>query len=274
MESSGFEVMLNTTPVKSGAWQWDVNVNWGTNKSRCVALTSGIQKLTLGELRIGEVVVMEGGAYGDIRSKVFVRDEAGRIRIDDDGMPMKTNEFETIGNISPDWTGSVMSRLQYKNFVLNVLVDVRQGGDILSVTDALASEAGTGARTVDGRDGMVVEGVTSSGQPNAKTITAQQYWQSVGGAYGVGETFLYEGSFIKLREIALGYNIPAPYLKKLKFIKQAKISLVGRDLFYFMKHTPGTDPEGASIRADWAQAFELNALPPTRTFGFNINLIF
>ena len=274
MESSGFELMLNTTPVKSGAWQWDVNLNWGTNKSECVALTPGIQKLTLGNLRIGEVVVTEGGAYGDIRSKVFLRDEAGRVLVDNDGLPLVSNEFETIGNLSPDWTGSVMSRLQYKNFVLNVLIDIRKGGDILSVTDALASEAGTGARTVDGRDGMVVDGITLSGQPNTKTITAQQYWQKVGGAYGVGETFLYDGSFVTLREISLGYNIPAQYLKKLKFIRQAKISLVGRDLFYFLKHTPGTNPEGASIRADWAQAFELNALPPTRTFGFNLNLTF
>ncbi|MDR2362047.1 MAG: SusC/RagA family TonB-linked outer membrane protein [Prevotellaceae bacterium] len=274
MKSSGFELALSTTPVKSGAWQWDVTVNWGTNTSQCVALTPGIQKLALGSLRIGEVVVMEGGQYGDIRSKVFIRDEAGRMLVDDDGIPRKSNEFETIGNISPDWTGAVISRLQYKNFVVNVLIDIRQGGDILSVTDALASEAGTGARTVDGRGGMIVEGVTSSGQPNTKTITAQQYWQSVGGAYGVGEAFLYDGSFVKLREVSLGYNIPTQYLNKIKFIRQAKLSLVGRDLFYFLKHTPGTDPEGASVRADWAQAFELNALPPARTFGFNLNLTF
>ncbi|MDR3183993.1 MAG: SusC/RagA family TonB-linked outer membrane protein [Prevotellaceae bacterium] len=274
MRSSGFEMVLNTTPVRSGAWQWDLNLNWGTNKSRCVELTPGIQKLTLGSLNIGEVVVMEGGRYGDIRSKVFIRDAAGRIQVDADGIPVVSNEFETIGNISPDWTGSVTNRLQHKNFVLNVLIDTRKGGDILSVTDALGSEAGTGARTVDGRDGMVVDGVTLSGQPNTKSITAQQYWQKVGGAYGVGETFLYDGSFVTLREISLGYNIPARYLKKIKFIRQAKISLIGRDLFYFIKHTPGTSPEGASIRDDWAQAFELNALPPTRTFGFNLNLTF
>jgi TonB-linked SusC/RagA family outer membrane protein len=274
MKSSGFELMLNTIPVKSGTWQWDVNLNWGTNKSQCVELTPGIQKLTLGSLRIGEVVVMEGGQYGDIRSKVFLRDDAGRMLVDDDGIPLVSNEFETIGNLSPDWTGSVTSRLQYKDFVLNVLIDIRQGGDILSVTDALASAAGTGARTVEGRDGMVVDGVTLSGQPNTKSITAQQYWEKVGGTYGVGETFLYDGSFVTLREISLGYNIPAQYLKKVKFIRQAKISLVGRDLFYFMKHTPGTNPEGASIRADWAQAFELSVLPPTRTFGFNVSLTF
>jgi TonB-linked SusC/RagA family outer membrane protein len=274
MTSAGFEWMLHTTPVKNSVWQWDVDLNWGTNTSRCEALTPGIQKLTLGSLRIGEVVVMEGGRYGDIRSKVFLRDATGRMLVDNDGLPQISNEFETIGNISPDWTGSVTSRLQYKNFVLHVLIDIRQGGDILSVTDALASEAGTGARTVAGRDGMVAEGVTPSGQPNAKSITAQQYWQAIGGAYGVGEAFLYDGSFIKLRELSLGYHIPEPFLKKLRFIRQAKVSLVGRDLFYFLKHTPGTDPEGASIRADWAQAFELNALPPVRTVGFNINLTF
>ncbi|MDR1937652.1 MAG: SusC/RagA family TonB-linked outer membrane protein, partial [Tannerellaceae bacterium] len=176
---------------------------------------------------------------------------------------------------SPDWTGSVGNRLQYKNLVLSALIDIRYGGDILSVTDALATGAGTGARTLEGRDGMVVDGiVASTGQANTQSVTAEQYWQSIGDAYGVGEAYLYDGTYAKLREVSFGYNIPQQLLQKSKFIKQAKISLVGRDLFYLVKHTPGTDPEGASIRSDWAQGFELNSLPSTRTLGFNVSLTF
>ena len=272
IKSSGIELMLNTTPITNNLWRWDLNFNWGRNRSECVELYEGISKYVLGTLRIGEIVVMEGERYGDIRSKSFIRNENGRIVVDANGLPLKSDEFETIGNISPDWTGSIANRLQYKNFVLNALIDMRYGGKILSVTDALSTSVGTSKRTLDGRDGIVVDGVTSTGQNNTQSITAEQYWQSVGGPYGVGETFLYSGTYVKMREISLGYNLPKQLVQKTNFIKNAKISLVGRDLFYFKKNTPGTDPEGASIRADWAQGFEMNALPSTRTFGFNLSL--
>jgi len=274
INSRGFEVSLNTTPVQSRSWRWDLNLNWGTNTSKCVKLYDGITTYTLGSMRIGEIDVIEGKKYGEIRSKAFVRDDKGRIVVDDNGLPIATDEYQTIGNISPDWTGSITNRLQYKNFVLSALIDIRYGGNILSVTDALATAAGTSQRTLAGRDGMVVNGVTQDGQVNTKSVSAEQYWQSVGGAYGIGEAFLYSGTYAKLREVSFGYNLPKSLLQKKYFVKGAKISLVGRDLFYLKKNTPGTDPEGASIRDDWAQGFELNALPSTRTFGFNLSLTF
>lgn len=276
MRSSGLEIMLNTTPVETKTLRWDMNFNYGSNKSECVELYESIPRHVLGSMRIGEVVVDNGGKYGDIRSRVFMRNDKGDILVDDNGLPIKSSEYETIGNISPEWTGSVTNRLQYKNFILNALVDIRYGGDLISVTDAIATTAGTSARTLDGRDEMVVDGVVAStGQPNTKQITAQQYWQTVGGAAtGVGEAFLYSGTYVKLRELSFAYLLPAKCLQKVKYIKKAGLSLVGRDLFYFLKKTPGTDPEGASVRSDWAQGFELNSLPSTRNIGFNISLTF
>jgi TonB-linked SusC/RagA family outer membrane protein len=277
MQSSGLEIMLATTPVQTTDWHWDLNLNYGMNRSKCISLYEGIPRHSLGTMRIGEVVVENGGKYGDIRSRVFTRDDNGRIFVDDNGLPIKSAEYETIGNISPNWTGSISNRLQYKNFVLNALIDIRSGGDILSVTDALATGDGTSQRTLEGREGgMVVDGIVqSTGQVNTKSVTAEQYWLMVGGPEsGVGETFLYSGSYVKLREISLGYQLPSQWLQSIRFIKNARIAVAGRDLFYFKKKTPGTDPEGASTRSDWAQGFELNALPSTRNIGFNISLTF
>lgn len=275
IKSSGFEVMLSTTPVKTDDWNWEVNFNWGTNTTECVALSEDTKTHVLGEMRIGQVVVKEGEKFGDIMSQAFDRDENGNILVDDNGLPIATTDYVKIGNMLPDWTGSVSSRLSYKNLSLNMLIDIKQGGDILSVTDALATEAGTSIRTLAGRDGMVVEGiVASTGAANTKEVTSEQYWTSVGGAYGIGEAFIYDASYIKMREISLGYTIPKSLLSKASFIKNAKISLVGRDLFYISRHTPGTNPEGASSQQDWTQAFELNSLPPTKNIGFNINLTF
>jgi TonB-linked SusC/RagA family outer membrane protein len=99
MKSSGLEIMLNTTPVETKSFRWDLNFNWGTNKSECIELYTGIQRHVLGSLRIGEVVVMEGGRYGDIRSKVFLRDNNGRILIDDNGLPLKSRHPNNMTGI-------------------------------------------------------------------------------------------------------------------------------------------------------------------------------
>ncbi len=275
IKSTGFEVMLTATPVKTNNWEWNLNFNWGTNTTECVTLSEDVKTHVLGEMRIGQVVVKEDEKFGDIMSQGFSRDDEGNILVDDNGLPISTSDYVKVGNMLPDWTGSISSRLSYKNISLNILVDIKQGGDILSVTDALATQAGTSVRTLEGRDKMVVKGiVASTGTVNTQEVTAEQYWASVGGPYGVGEAFIYDASYIKMREVSLGYTIPESLLSKTPFIKNAKISLVGRDLFYLVRHTPGTNPEGASSQQDWSQAFELNSLPPTKNIGFNINLTF
>lgn len=275
IESKGIELMLNTVPVKTKNWQWELNFNWGTNTTKSVELDKDVKTHVLGEMRIGQVVVKEGGKFGDIMSQAFERDAEGNVLIDDNGLPLVQSDYVKVGNMMPDWTGSVSSLLRYKRLSLNVLTDIRYGGDILSVTDALATLSGTAKRTLEGREGMIVKGIVeSTGELNAKEVSAEQYWQSVGGPYGVGETFIYNGTYVKIREISLGYRLPQSVLTKISFIKEAKFSLVGRDLFYLYKDTPGTNPEGASNREDWTQAFELNSLPPCRNFGFNVNLTF
>jgi len=275
ISSSGLEVMLNTVPVETKDWRWELNFNWGTNTTECVELNDDVKTHVLGEMRIGQVVVKEGEKFGDIMSQAFERDDDGYVLVDDNGLPVGTSDYVKVGNMLPDWTGAVSSKLNYKNFVLNVVVDIRYGGDILSVTDALATQAGTSARTLEGREGMVVNGVVAStGERNTKEITSEQYWSSVGGPYGIGEAYIYDATYAKVREISLGYNLPKSLLDRVSFVKGAKLSLVGRDLFYLIRHTPGTNPEGASNQQDWSQAFELNSLPPVNNIGFNVNLTF
>lgn len=273
MKSSGFEVMLTGTPIKTKNLQWDVNLNWGTNNTKCAALDPTVKRFTIGSIRMGDVVVDEGGKYGDIISKAFKRNNDGKILIDDNGFPMVETD-KKIGNMMPDWTGSIGTTLRWKDIVFSGLIDIKQGGDIISITDNYASQSGNSKRSLIGRDGFVVDGIVeSTGVQNAKPVTAQQYYETIAGPTGVGEAFMYDASYAKLRELSLGYMIPAKWLKSTT-IKSIKLSLVGRDLLFIYKNTPGTNPEGSFSRSDYAQAFELSSMPPTRNFGFNINVKF
>lgn len=274
IKSHGVELMIGGTPIKTKDWQWDVNVNWGLNRTNCDYLDSEVSRYTLGSIRIGSAVVNAGGGYGDIVGKAYKRDAQGRKIIDSNGIPESESD-KVIGNMLPKWTGSVGTQLRWRDLTFSALVDVRHGGKFISNTDNYACQQGTSARTLYGRksgEQIVVDGVTEDGQVNTKGVNAETYWTSIAGSDGIAEEFLYSASYIKMREMSLGYILPAHWFANTP-IKYVKLSLVGRDLFYFHKAAP-VNPEGAFSRSDYAQAFELASMPPTRSFGFSLNVKF
>jgi hypothetical protein len=162
-----------------------------------------------------------------------------------------------------------------KGFGFNALVFVQQGGDIFSVTEQGAVGSGNSVRTIaNDRIPIFVEGVTEAGEMNTEMVSAQEYWGAVA---SIDEEFIYDASHMKLREVALSYTFTRNQLQKLpnSFIKSARIALVGRNLFYFYKHTPGTVPDASAYASTYAaQAFDFTPVPSTRTFGFSLNVGF
>lgn len=273
MQSYGIELMVSGTPIRTKDWQWDLGFNWGMNRTNCLELDSSVSRHTLGSTRICSVVVDEGGRFGDIvATNTFKRDENGNILVNEDGLPLKESD-KVVGNMMPDWTGSVSTQLRWRDISFNALFDMRFGGQFISMTDNYATQAGNSVRSLEGRDGMVVDGIVeATGQKNTKSVTAEEYWAHVGGSSGIADEFLYDSSFVKLRELSLGWNLPSKWLNKTP-LKSVRVSAVGRDLFYLFKNAP-VNPESAISREDYTQAFEFGSTPPTRTFGFSLNIKF
>ena len=277
MRSYGAEISLTGTPIETKDWSWDVTLNWGKNTTRNIELDEKNKRYVFpltNNVRVGKVVIDEGGKFGDIVSTAYKRNKDGRILVSDAGLPLiDTKSEKVIGNMMPEWTGSFGTTLSWKNLVLNALIDVRYGGQFLSMTDAYATGAGNSKRTLNGRDGMVVNGIVeSTGQENTKQITAQEYYATIAGTYPVGEEFLHDATYVKLRELSIGYTLPQMWFKNTP-ITNVKVSLVGRDLFNIYKAAP-VNAEFAQNSQDVFQAFELAALPSTRTIGFSLNVKF
>lgn len=277
MESKGVELMISGIPIQTKDWRWEINLNWGKNTTRNITLNDKIKRYTFKQsesIRMGKVIVNEGGKFGDITARTFMRNEDGRILIDDKGLPMiDTTTQKVIGNMTPDWTGSFSTSLSYKNIVLSALIDIRYGGEFISLTDALACESGNSAKTLHGRDGMIIDGIVkSTGKENTQKITAQEYYSAISGQTPVGEAFLHDATYVKLREISIGYTLPVTWFKNTP-ISKVKVAFVGRDLFNIYKAAP-VNAEFAQNSQDIYQAYELAALPSTRTFGFSLNVKF
>ena len=180
-----------------------------------------------------------------------------------------------IGNIEPELLMSVSPSFTYKGFTLSALFDMKFGGDIVSVSEAMATSTGLAARTANRGNAengwkIVAPGVTADGTVNSTAMNAQRYYTSMS---GMAEEFVDDASFIKLKELSLGYSFPKSILKKTP-LTSLNVAFVARNLTYLMKHTPGTSPEGGYDTSMFSQAIDYMSVPYTRTFGLSINLGF
>jgi hypothetical protein len=116
---------------------------------------------------------------------------------------------------------------------------------------------------------MIYPGVTVDGKVNSKIIPASSYYKST---RNIEEAYVYDASFVKLREVKLSYLLPSKWVNRIGFTG-ASVSLVGRNLLIIYKNVPNIDPETAFNNGN-AQGLEDLTLPTTRSYGFNINLKF
>jgi TonB-linked SusC/RagA family outer membrane protein len=308
INNKGIEVQLSATPIKSKEFTWDVTVNYSRNKSKVISLYNegNLQSYPLGSNRTVDVLAALGLPYGSLFGTSYTRDASGQIIIGDNGTPVVNNTKKALGKFTPDWMGSINNSFNYKGINLSFLIDARIGGSIYSNTNRTGTYTGVLASTLPGRDaangglsyyypgndqrepavqvtagasapagttvyndGMVFKGVKADGTPNTTIVPAQSYYK---GFTNVDEAFVYSASYIKLREVKIGYTFPSQWVKGIG-LQSATLSLVGRNLFIIHKNVPNIDPETAFNTGN-AQGLEDLTLPTVRNIGFNVNLRF
>jgi len=282
--NQGIEVSLNFVPVEINQFKYETYFNFTRNRSEIVELLEDVDVVVLGGEydQFGVSILAEaGGEFGDIyANQSYLRDDiTGERIISPQGLPIPAPDGrKKIGNFQPDFLLGWGHNLSYKDFSFSALLDIRQGGDIFSFSNSVAAANGNAFYTRDdrlewyaGAGGYIADGVNADGAPNAIEVDPQAYWQNVGGIGDVyAEEFLYDGSFVKLRELTFGYSLPSKWLENNP-LNSLRLSLVGRNLFILHKNTPGFDPE-STFNSGNAQGIEAFAFPSTRSFGLNVNL--
>jgi TonB-linked SusC/RagA family outer membrane protein len=276
IQNRGIELMLNAEPVRlTNGFRWDVMVNFARNRSEVVSLIDELQTVQLGRYWGLDLETRVGQPYGTLFGSGYLRDpESGKIVVNAAGIPMRDPQQKVLGNILPDWVGGIRNGFTYKNFNANFLIDVRKGGDIFSVTHMFGRYGGVTKETLEGREGgLVVPNAVKVGSDgsyvaNDINVSAIRYNQ---GLYGTHEAHIFDGSFVKLREVVIGFNLPKSLVNRT-FLSGANLSLVGRNLLLLHSNIPHIDPETAFGGDASTQGFEFGALPSTRSVGFNLRL--
>jgi len=280
LTNKGIELLLTGTPVK-GDIVWDVSLNLAKNNSKVISLIEGQTEVLGEEPRTRTVYIKHivGHPYGVITGQIQKRDPDGNLVYDAEGTPVADPTYQIIGNGVPDFTGGLNNSLSWKSFNLGFLIDFKAGGDIYSGTNVRMTQAGFTKQTLQGREGeepLTVTGVIADGagyKPFTKTLTpgeAANYWNQLGNR--AADEFVYDASFVKLRQITLGYNLPKQLLAKTPLLN-VMVSLVARNLAVLHKNTPNIDPE-SSYTSSNSQGLDYFGMPATRTYGVNLRLTF
>jgi len=280
ISNRGVELLLDATPVRlANGLEWQVQANYTRNRSNVDALYGDLQTLVLGTYYSVTVEARVGEPYGVMYGRTYAYDSQGRMVLTSAGLPATNGPIEKLGKYDPDWTGGLTNTLRYRGVQLSAQLDVRRGGSLYSLTNAYGTRSGVLSNTLRGREtrpdtmdgnGIVMEGVTvtSAGDtvPLTRRVTAQSYHR---GLVNIAEEFVYDASFVKLREVRLGYTVPERLTRRLG-VSGLDVALIGRNLMLWTD-VPHVDPETA-FNAGNVQGFEYSQLPSARSIGFSLSV--
>ncbi len=286
INNKGVEVNLNVVPVTNQNFNWDVNLNWSRNINRVVRLTEGVTSFPLTDPSgsLVNLVAREGASYGQLLGYDFVYDKDGNKVINANGTYVRTEQLRSIGSVLPDWQFGIQQRFTYKRFDAGVLVDGRVGGKFFSQTYKVGMQAGilepTAANGIrenglklDGVNGDITfkaDGSYTVTNTKANTTRVSAYDWAYGFSNGPTTQSIFDGTFVKLREVTAGYTIP---FAKTSAVRQLRVSAYGRNLWNIYQATRFVDPELTNSGGN-IQGVEGGNLPVPVTFGVNVQVKF
>ncbi|MEO6134850.1 MAG: SusC/RagA family TonB-linked outer membrane protein [Ginsengibacter sp.] len=286
IKNKGVELSLFGSVIKTKDFNWNINLNWSKNNNKVISLYENTTNIPLRSLYPISINAQVGQPYGVIEGTDFVYTN-GQRTVDSKGYYMvNSNSDNRIGNTTPDWTGGINNSFKYKDFNLSFLIDVRKGGDIFSydryaglasglyVESAGLNDLGYPSRnTLAEKGGIILPGVTADGKPNTVRVDNSQSWGLYGGFMSAAKGYVYDGGYVKLREVALTYSLPSSVIKRLHSVKGIDVSLLGRNLWIIHKNLPYADPED-NLSSGNALGYQAGSIPATRHIGINLKFTF
>lgn len=275
LENKGFEVVLNISPVRKSNVNWDITGIFNHNRNKAVKIG---QALTLLSTNAGApVAILEGQPIGVFYGTFFATDNSGgqiknpsgipltergtqvspliyTPQRDANGLPLTTGTVvlrKVIGDPNPDYTASLVNEVGFNRFNLRVQLDAVQGVDVFNADWRTRQGVGNGKVAEQEQRGEIPRGY-------------------VIGVYGIEEWRIDDGSFVKLREVSLGYS----FGKIKNIFKDLSLSLSGRNLISWDNYK-GYDPEvNAGGQSTILRGIDFGAVPIPRTFSFGVQAKF
>ncbi|AWV98691.1 SusC/RagA family TonB-linked outer membrane protein [Arcticibacterium luteifluviistationis] len=284
ISNKGLEVDMGFRIAKFKDIEWRIDANFSTNQNMVESL-SGVKSVTLNGFTGTSSRVVEGEPFAALWGGKWARDDRGNLILNSNGFPEVAEEEGVIGDPNPKWKGGLGSNISWKGLSLSFQFETFQGNDIWAGTESILKYFGvhpetaneffteTEMRTVDGRivaAGTLVRGnVADFGAGNV--LLDSEWYTGVGGGFGtVSEPFIVDGSWTKLREVTLAYDLPQNLISKAK-LSRASLSISGRNLFIWSP-LQYVDPEVNLTGSSKGRGLEYFTNPGTGSYIISLKL--
>jgi hypothetical protein len=280
IHTNSHELTLGFAPIRKKDIHWDFAFNFTKIDNYVDALAPGVNSIFLGGFTEPQVRASIGEKFPTIYGVSYLRNDEGKIVVDADGFPQAGDE-RVIGNVSPKFLLGFNTSFEFKKFRVGAVLDWKNGGQMYSGTAGLLDFYGISQHSADVRvpgtkfifpqDAVKVTGTDGNGDPiYAKNdimidgADAQDYFNAVN---NISESSIFNNSFVKLREITLGYPVLQKNGLTLNLTAFARNILVWSEL-------KGIDPETSQGNNNISGAFERFSLPGTSSYGLGLNVKF
>lgn len=283
---TGVDVQFFVKPIVAKNFDWNINATWGRLiKNEVVAIAPGIVRLVSSSGAFsGTSSAYTVSAVGERWGQMFgggIKRMNGQPVLTTAGLYIKENDVN-FGSVLPDYTGGVQNTMNiFKNFTVNVNIDYSVGGKFFSLSDFWGTFSGLTARTATLNDkgnsirdavadggGVHVTGVDDTGKPVDYYVAAQDYYHQFRNAY-ISEASIYDLTYVKMREVSVGYKLPVQRMGLGKYIQNATFSVIARNPWLIYSKTRDFDPSEVSNTFG-----EDGQLPGTRSLGVNLRIGF
>jgi TonB-linked SusC/RagA family outer membrane protein len=286
LSSTGHEIALAVNPIQTADFRWDLGINYTSFNNEVNELAPGVANIYLGGFTTPSIRALQGGTYPSIFGIGYLRDDAGNIVVQDNpgnpghGMPIADPVAKKVGDVQADFEMGFINTFTFKGITLSALVDWRQGGEMYSGNNRLGRLYGALSITEDRESPVVLDAVKGyldgdgnlvvTGENDIAILRGEHYWNNVLG--NIDEAHVHETTFVRFRELSIGYSLPSGLLKNT-FFESVSLSVIGRNLFLWTEY-PNFDPETSTTGAVNGQGLEYVAHPQIASFGGRLNVTF
>lgn len=286
ISNKGWEIIGDVSPVRGNNFNWDITVNFTAMENTVEELAEGVDNIFLAGFTSTQSVVIPGQPFGSIWGDGFQRTDDGTLIIDANGWPLASPEKQILGDPNPDWTMGVRNTFSFKGVTLSALLDFRQGGDMWCGTCGVMGYFGMTEQSAAERNDVVVfDGVVNTGtaedpkyEQNSTAVALADPANGLGSYYrvrygfGYSEMNIFDTSWIRLRELTLGYSLPSSMLSGT-FIGGVDITLTGRNLWLSTDY-PGIDPETNLTGTSNGFGLDYFNMPNAKSYSATVKLTF
>jgi iron complex outermembrane recepter protein len=306
LENYGVEAALNFLAIKRRDFRWNTRFNFAVNRNKLTSLPAGQTNLISSSQDGGYLILRAdvGSPLGNIYVHPMQTDDKGNAVITNGLYNPNTNAYQYVGNILPKIVGGFSNSFSYRQFSLDLTIDYRFGGKLVSIPTYYMVGAGmykntlkyrdaahgglgydvvsdaTATYTADANgarhDGMILKGVTPTGAANTQVITAAMFYENTWDweTNGLYQNAVFDNSYVKLREATFSYNLPNGIASRLHF-QSLSLAAIARNLFFIYRTLPhNLDPEAVVGSAWYSQGIDGGSAPPTRSYGLSLRARF